>query len=288
MALFTPDQMAQAVIENAAEYGNPRCAMAEKALSSVGLSWASNAQRFTDVLFLEGVYPQNADGSFVLPAGIMAQARGMAQGSSSCGIFTRALWRYAGVDAAFLYDFYGKHVGKALAQEMAFAQQVGAWRSGMPWVRGTPLPECADAMIMGDNTDAMARGTSVRYQHEGNMMAWIEGPKGALGVCIDGGQPGIEFVLRGFVEVFPGGGDKGELWVSQVQPDGSLPLSADGRPLNGRRLVGYVDVGALPYRDGATPPCRNASSWGELLKWGGLGLVLAGATIKGLTMAKIL
>ncbi len=269
--------------EEAAELGEPRCRFIEAALLIVNLSWEDPKTRdeYVRQMFLTWQdwgpgRPNAADEQ---------QARAMSNGSMSlCGVTTQNVWAAAGVDLPYLYTPYPTRFGSAVTRERATAIEVGAWVDALPWRRGTPFPEGGDAMIIGDNTPAMARGSSPTYQHELNVLAWAEGKNGVpLMLCMDGGQPGTAFRTRGLVEVFPGGGDAGELWCSTVNPDGSVSVGGDGRPLNGRRAIGFVNVSKLPFKASA-PSCKGGGGGvlravGALV--GGLVLGVAGLCLAG-------
>lgn len=251
----------QAAEDTAAEYGVPRCRIIEAALRLVNLSWEDPKTRdqYVEELFLKW---QNWGPDGPTEAN-RKWAYQYAPAASLCGVTTQNIWAAAGVDLPYLYTPYSTRFGSAVAFEYQNAQKVGAWVSATPWRRGTPFPEGGDAMIIGDNTGAFSRGSSPKVQHELNVVAWIDGPRGALMACLDGGQPGIAFRTRALVEVFPGGGDAGELWCSTVNPDGSFSVGADGRPLNGRRAVGYTNVAKLPYKSDA-PNCKGGGALGAL------------------------
>jgi len=254
MALPTDAEIFEKAMSEAADWGPPRCRFVEAALALDGLSYENpeTRDRYVEELFLN----QQDFGPDGPTEADRKQAYGFASAMSSCGITTQAIWAAAGVDLAYLRKPYKNRIGSAVTFEYKYAKEVGAWVNAMPWKRGTPFPEAGDAMIIGDNTPAFARGSSPTYQHELNVICWVEGPRGALMGGLDGGQPGIAIRTRGLVEVFPNGGDLGELWCSVVAPDGSLPLGADGRPLSGRRALGFTDVTRLPFVDNP-PACQG-------------------------------
>lgn len=259
---FSDQAIFDRALEEAAEWGEPRCRFIEAALAIVNLSWEDPKTRdeYVKQMFLTWQdwgpgRPNAAD---------VNQARAMSNGSMSlCGVTTQNVWAAAGVDLPYLYTPYPTRFGSAVTRERSESIKVGAWVDALQWRRGTAFPEGGDAMIIGDNTPAMARGSSPTYQHELNVLAWGDGPQGGLMLCMDGGQPGTAFRTRGLVEVFPGGGDVGELWCSTVNPDGSLSIGGDGRPLNGRRAIGFVDVSKLPFKADA-PSCKSGGGGGLL------------------------
>ena len=280
MPLPTDLEIIDKAQQEASDLGSPRCAFIEKALSLAGLAYADAGTRdqYVAEVFLEGIFEKNTDGTYKASQSQIAAAYQMAAAMSACGIVTAQIWNYAGVAAPYLKKFYAEpsRMGSAVGAEFKFATSVGAWVSGMPWRRGTPFPVAGDALIIGNNTSEMARGDSGNYQHEMTCIAWVEGPQGALMASLDGGQPGIALRTRGLVEVFPDGGDEGELWCSKVAPDGSLPITSDGRPASGRRVVGYTDVSKLPFRDGSPPSCKGGPGW-KRLALAALGVVALGA-----------
>lgn len=277
MALPTDQEIHNKALEEAADFGTPRCRFIEAMLRLPGLSFEDKATRdqYVTELFLTWQDwgpggPTEADRKW---------AYQYAPAASLCGVTTQNIWAAAGVDLAYLYRPYSERYGSAVTFERKYAIEHGAWVDAVNWRRGTAFPEAGDAMVIGNNTQEWARGSSTPAQHELNIACWIEGPRGALMGCVDGGQPGIAYRTRGLVEVFPGGGNVGELWASAVAPDGSLPVGYDGRPLNGRRVVGWTNVAKLPFKN--APPCKGGGGWrmigtalaGLVLGVGGLCLV---------------
>lgn len=284
MPLPSDDEIIAAAIDRALELGEPACRYIDAALDLAGLSYAAGGatrDAYVQKLYLERLHREPT-------AAERSSAYAMAAAQSTCGITTECIWDRAGVDAAWLREPYGARVNRgfyAVMAEYEFAKQVGAWVSALPWVAGTALPDLGDAVIIGDNTDGMRRGSSTKVQHELTMLCYLNGPAGpgSWACSIDGGQPGVAYRTRQWVEV------PGELWAGAVDPSsGVAPLGYDGRPLNGRRVIGYVDAKKLPYRADA-PPC--AGGGGRIL---GIGLPTLDTTLKfgaallgGLTVASL-
>lgn len=221
------------------EAGSPRCLFVSALLPLVGL---------TDLEAAAVFFPNDT------PAYQQAMGQAFAGGkTSSCGITTEVGWRAANVQDPLLDSSYFDRVNKGqytVMRQKQFAEEVGAWVSAIPWVEGTPLPEFADAPIIGCTScgEAWSRGTK-NLEHEYNVVAYDPAGNG-IHHSIDGGQPGIKFRTRALVEVWtgqlPDGRRTGELWASTVTDDGRIPIAADGRPITGRRFLGYTSVAKLP------------------------------------------
>lgn len=213
----------------------------------------------TEPRFVQRVYLDALDGQ---PTNLqLAQAKQMAGALSSCGMFWESGYRNIGGDWPLLWKFYGLRclisLEQAITAELPFARHHGAWFDAVAWLEGMQFPREGDAVIMGNNTAAYARGMA-NFQHLGNMALWADG----FAHFIDGGQPGIKIRTRAFVEVWTGskGGRRtGELWLANVDPQtGAVPLSADGRPQKGRRVVGWISPVSLPYRTPRPEDGENA------------------------------
>jgi hypothetical protein len=277
--LPTDSEIIDQALAEAADWGEPRCRFVESMLRLPGLAYADPETRdaYVKEVFLEGIdFPGGAPTEAQIQ-----QAYAMAASMSACGIVTSRVWRDAGVNAPYTRKFYGNRIGSAVGAEMEFAKAHKAWVSGLPWRRGTPFPEAGDALIIGDNTPAMKRGDVTAYQHELNALCWIDGGRGGLLASVDGGQPGIAIRTRGLVEVFPDGGDEGEIWCGSVAKDGSIPLGGDGRPANGRRCIGWTNVAKLPFRSDA-PSCKGGalSTLGRVLLSTLGALLVVGGTLQ--------
>ena len=243
--------------EQAAILGAPRCTFIEKAVSLIteprpGYAIAETRDRYVEELYLELVVDRLADGSFDISDGKLQQAYQAASFQSSCGITTEAIWRAAGVDDARLYLWYPDRAQKggtyyAVSLEKDIAETHGAWRSGIPWVEGTPLPMPGDAPIIGLMSDpSFTRGGGFAGEHELTIVSTL----GGYYHSVDGGQPHIDLRTRCLVEVWTAersGARTGELWMGQVdRKTGECALGHDGRPLSGRRVVGFTDASLLP------------------------------------------
>lgn len=292
MPLPTDDQIVLAAIDRALELGAPACRYVDAALDLPGLSYAAGGDvrdAYVQKLYFERLRRDPTDSE-------RSSGYAMAAAQSSCGITTEVLWERAGVDAPWLRTWYGTRVntGKyAVMMEYEFAKEVGAWVSALPWVPGTPLPDTGDAVIIGDNTDAFRRGSGTKVQHEFTTLCYLDGPAGPGSWCcsLDGGQPGIAYRTRQLIEV------GNELWAGAVDPtSGIAPLGYDGRPLNGRRCIGYVDAKRLPYRSDA-PDCQGGGGFGgsfvptldTALTFGAVGLgALVLASLAGVALPALL
>lgn len=262
------------------ELDPPRCAALEKALALRDLSFAATPNEYTaEIMFSGGVFPRK-DGrvrvlgpsvveDYEVTSSIVSQAYQMAGFQSSCGTTTEVIQRYAGINDPVIYEWYADRVNRgkyAVMQEKVFAEQQGAWVSALPWVEGTTLPDPGDACIVGLRGDPnFARGNVFNTEHEFTAVSWLDGYLHS----IDGGQPGIHLRTRGVVEVWTStdgdGRRTGELWAASVNPDGTVPLGGDGRPLNGRRFLGFGRLDALPVVSDA-PSCGGG---GGLFSGGG-------------------
>jgi len=215
-------------------------------------------------------------------------------GTSTCGLLTEDGWRYAGVDAPVLYEPYNDRVahGKyVVMMEKIIAEDAGAWQSAIPWIEGTPLPMHGDAPIIGCTScgSGWARGVK-NLEHEYVFLCYDPAGNG-IHHSIDGGQPGVKLRTRALVEVWTGetsdGRRKGELWASTVNDDGSIPLAYDGRPVTGRRFIGFTRVAQLP-RGAPQGPClwepglveRVTSSTAGKLVLGASAVALLAALVK--------
>jgi hypothetical protein len=207
----------------------------------------------TDTIYIANVFPFDN----------FEDAKVFSPRLSGCGLVTETGWRgpYDGdvrkvglVDDDRLYMPYAERnkrggTYQAVSLEYDIAIKHKALVSAEPWVEGTPMPSVGDAVIMGNNTAAYARGKYL-YQHEATVAYWRKDTPG-VATSIDGGQPGVALRTRAFVEVWTGKrgtARSGELWCGDLQPDGECPLDASGRPLKGRRVVCYVNVDKLRLR----------------------------------------
>lgn len=279
----------------ARELGAPRCLFIDQALALItdprlGYSIENGATRdaYVAALYLDLIVPR-IDGAYDISEQKLKQAYAAASAQSSCGITTEAIWRYAGVDDPRLFMWYPDRAAKggsyyAVSLEVDIAKDHGAWRSGIPWVEGTPLPEPGDAPIIGLMQDpSFTRGGGFAGEHEFTVVSWL----GGLCHSVDGGQPHIDLRTRGVVEVWTGtnadGARTGELWFGQVDKEtGEMAIGHDGRPVSGRRAIGYTDVSALPLsgsascleETGAISSLRRAP-WKQI----GAGVLVGGAVL---------
>lgn len=193
------------------------------------------------------------------------QAVAMARQMSTCGLATERGWRFSGVIDPVLYLPYQQRVNRgqyAVVEEKALAERTGAWQSAIPWVEGTVLPGLGDAPIIGCKScgSDWARGVT-NTEHEYTLVAY-DPVGGGVHHSGDGGQPGIAFRTRVFVEVWTGtdaqGRRTGELWSANVRADGTAAIAYDGRPQTGRRVVGFTRTSLLPLGQ-AEGPCIGSS-----------------------------
>lgn len=236
-------------LEAMADAGSPRCLFPSGILPLVGLDDMQAAPYF---------FP------FDTPAYQKAMGQAFMSGkTSSCGLTAEVGWRYAGVTAPILYESYADRVSRAkyvIVADIEVAKNDDAWMSGIPWVEGTPLPDVGDMPIIGCKGcgDSWARNVS-NLEHAYTILCYDPAGRG-IHHSIDGGQPGVAFRTRALVEVWTGqdaqGRRTGELWAAKVNDDGTVPLAADGRPLTGRRFVGFASVPRLA-RGEPEGPCLS-------------------------------
>ena len=271
MPLRTDEQILQMTLEAMAAGGEVRCLFLSGLIPLVGL---------TD--------RQAADAFF--PFDTQAYRDGMSSAfeggkTSSCGLTTEAGWRYAGVSASSLYEPYSDRVSRGkyvVAEEMAIAKAAGTWVSAIPWIEGTPLPDVGDAPIIGCTScgDGWARNVK-NLEHIYNVACYDPIGNG-VHHSIDGGQPGIKWRTRALVQVFTGetsdGRRQGELWAAAVDDNGQVAMAADGRPVTGRRFIGYVSVPGLP-RGAPEGPCIASSSVASLVKRSAKPLFFGGMAV---------
>ena len=256
--------------------GSPRCLFPSGILPLVGM---------TDAEAAAVEFPYDTEAYQIGMGQAFAQGK-----TSSCGVVTEIGWRYAGVTAPMLYESYAWRVSKGkyvIVVEQEIAKADGAWVSGIPWVEGTPLPEIGDAPIIGCKAcgESWARGTT-NTEHEYTVLCY-DPIGGGVHHTIDGGQPGIKLRTRGLVEVWTGtdaeGRRTGELWASTVDDKGNIPVGYDGRPVTGRRFVGYTNVAKLERGEPqgpcfGTPPTPDAGTGpvASVARAAGKGLLVVG------------
>lgn len=269
-APYRSDAEIVAMIEAAAsEYGKPRCLF----LSGL-LPYANPGLETNDPVYQQATFPNDT------PAYQQAASRT----SSSCGLWTENAWRYAGVDDPDLWVPYADRVAKGgihftVARQKYFATQVGAWQDAIHWEEGTPYPEPGDSIIIGcASCPGFARGTA-NLEHEMTLGAWDTGPSGPIFHSLDGGQPGFHVRTRALVPV------AGELWAAAVSSDGSVPLSYDGRPVTGRRVLGWTRVDKLPLVPNGNECITSTGASLPGVDGGGLLLPLAGGAVVAALLA---
>lgn len=224
------------------ELGSPRCAWVREA-------WALEGLDPTDPRYIQALYLDALDRTPTSYERI--RAADMARRLSSCGIFWEALGRRVSLHFPLLWKFYDPRsvvpIEQAITADVDFAKRAGAWVDATTWREGGAFPREGDGVIIGNNTAAWARGNVSVFQHMLVVVAWAFEALHS----IDGGQPGIRLRSRALVEVWTGQdakGRKGELWESHVDlSTGRPPLDATGRPLRGRRVLGWIDASRLPY-----------------------------------------
>lgn len=234
-------QIADGIARVVQTIGHPRCLFIRGVQPLAGLSYANEKTR---AAYVAAGWP------FDTEASAYAQARDQ----SSCGIMTEVGWRYAGVvdPDGVLYMPYAKRVNHggtwyAVSRELFLAQHYGCWVDAVHWREGMALPREADAMIIGCSAcgPSWGRGGGFFGEHEFPICLWGED---GLMHSIDGGQPGVAYRTRCLVQVWTGSdsqGRTGELWCGAVDKHGACAIGADGRPLSGRRVMGWTDVAGL-------------------------------------------
>lgn len=166
-------------------------------------------------------------------------AKDFAASQLSCALFGGAVLRLAGADERELDIPYANQLGEAVTIIERIARRHGAWRDS--GASGSPQP--GDVAIIGYNRLASwSRGGSPKEFH----VLVVTGTNGSGLWSVDGGQPGIREVERFIVRPGPR-----ELWLG----DPSKGIAADGRPAKGRRVYGWLDLGAFPLpREAWLPP----------------------------------
>ncbi len=290
--LFDSAEIIELARAAAAAYGEPRCAFIMGCLFLDGAAYADPDRRdqYVEELYfymVNGI--DDGDHDYHPTDQQRSGAYSMASVQSTCGVLTRRVWRYARVAMPALYDFYGQgnRIGTAVSAEMKFAQDNGAWISGIPWVEGSPLPEPGDAMIIGcSSCGGEWSRNSFNGEHEYTIVATAKDGDDdeidSIHYSIDGGQPGINLRTRKMLQVWTGenasGARTGELWVGALDKDGYCAVDNSGRPLTGRRTIGFSSAGLLPVYDDA-PACEESGLLTRALGQTG------GAIAKGLVIA---
>lgn len=157
---------------------------------------------------------------------------------STCALFGRAVMRLLGHEAPELEQPYLPRDGLAVNDVVRLGQRAGAWRTP----DGAELPPHGSivligSMLPGGRPDpAYVRGTGATEHVLVVTTLWMGVDGDSRLGSVDGGQPGVEYRTRRLVWTGR------ELWLGHTEHG----EGADGRPLVGRRVVGWVDVGALP------------------------------------------
>lgn len=177
-----------------------------------------------------------------------AQAKQLALHQSSCGITTEVGWRAVPVDEPVLYTPIGKRSSTGgrqypVALERDDALKWDASTECTIWTGGKPWPTPGDAMIVGcASCQGVWSKDTFRSEHEFTV-ARVEAD-GTIWSA-DGGQPGVRIRKRRLVEV----PSRKELWVAQLETDGSVRMDAsDMRPMVGRRVLCYIDASKLKVK----------------------------------------
>lgn len=205
-------------------------------------------QRAVDAaLALVGLaYPAARYEAELYPHDAPASRHQMAGHQSSCGLTCEAILRAVGADAPVLGQPYGpRSIGQgvpALAWQESWARQVGAWvDTKLVDPRDFEPPEPGDMWRQGSGSDPRwYQGKQLRYEHVGTVVEAGEGTDGQLFTSVEGGQPGIASKVRRWV-VTP----LGELWTCRAE----TPIDTAGRPVDGARVAGYIDLSLVPLRE---------------------------------------
>jgi hypothetical protein len=255
--MLTPAQALSAMQDHAGQGGGAGAAIA--ALVSVNNTGYADgsAQRATYLAF---EYPYDTP----------AAANAMGASQSSCGLTVRGAWRAAGVAMDDLYLPYAQCVAAgryAVASEKAIATQWGAWSDAVTYDPSVGSPDVGDAVIIGCSScgGTWSEGGGFGGEHE-FLVGAIDpsgSPTGPVYWSIDGGQPGIRQCKRVLVRA------GSELWMSAVDANGNAPLGAGGRPVAGRRIIGWSrmkDLRFLPDSAGARGPSLLGNvPWGPMV-----------------------
>lgn len=185
-------------------------------------------------------------------------AQQMAMSQSGCGLATEEIWRAGRVASTKLLLSYADRVARggelyAVTLEKVIAQQMGAWIVPGTGRLTEPL-EPGDAVIIGCKgcRGLWARG-AVNTEHE--LTVLFTEDDGVTVHSVDGGQPHIALRTRRLVHV----PEQGESWLANVSTDAEI--AADGRPVRGRRILGYARARLLQRYSAppTVPPAPPAS-----------------------------
>lgn len=182
--------------------------------------------------YLEQLYPHDAP----------SVAREMAAKQSSYGLFALAVLRAIGCHSPELDEPYARHVGTAMMAVKALAIRDGAWVEATRWQGREPSdrPALGDIVLLGlkGGGTAWGRGPLSSEEHLLVVVGYDE-PTGCL-VSVEGGQPGIAERTRRMLPA-PCVAAPTELWLGHL----GYALAADGRPLRGRRVAGWIALDKL-------------------------------------------
>ncbi len=156
-------------------------------------------------------------------------------GVSTCALLARGYLLLLGADHLVLNAPYLRRVGRAVSDVVQVARDAGAWRTPEPGA--TPHP--GDVVLIGHMThDGRPDPAYVRGTKATEHVLLVTALRGHLLDSVDGGQPGVERRTRQVMRVGR------ELWLGHTE-HGTGP---DGRPLVGRRVVGWLSIAdmALP------------------------------------------
>lgn len=212
-------------------------------------SWAAELRRRRGGVLVAGAcvgvhLDLEAACRLMLPHDRPAWARGYLPRRSTCGLFARAYALLLGAEHHALDVPYEPRDGQAVADVVAVARAGGAWREAGAGVE----PLAGDVVLIGRaNPDGTPDPAYVRGMRATEHVLVVTGVDGDLVRSVDGGQPGVERRERRVVRAGPHGR---ELWLAALE----TRLSPDGRPLIGRRAVGWLSLGDLPTpRDAYVP-----------------------------------
>lgn len=176
-----------------------------------------------------------AEVGFMLPFDEPEEARDyLRSGKSTCGLTGKGYVTLLGSDHRVLLAPYLPRDGQAIADLVLVARDGGAWRTPEP--QGLE-PLAGDVILIGHMLhDGSPDPAYVRGTRATEHIVIMTGRDGQLLESVEGGQPGVERRTRRVVRVGR------ELWLAHTEHG----VGPDGRPLVGRRVVGWLSVGDLP------------------------------------------
>jgi hypothetical protein len=237
--MWTPDDALAQMQANAALGGG--------AGAAIGALLGANNTGYAD-----GAAARAAYLAFLYPFDTPANANSMGASQSTCGIAVRSGWRAAGVAWSDLLLPYADCVNAgryAVMSEKNFATANGAWSDATNYSPSVGVPGVGDACVIGCSScqGTWSAGGGFGGEHE-FLVGAIDptgSPTGPVYGSIDGGQPGIRQRSRVLVQA------GNELWFSVVDPAGNAPLQSNGRPVAGRRIIGWSRLAAIPFQPGS-------------------------------------